>query len=272
MGAYERWAAANQKPSELVNALNEARTGAQSLIASFQPAEAPAAAAQTAAVSQAQGPKPAAEHAETTKPKGIFAFLDHDSDFVDRTGWEELAREDKDYSDLVSSFENLTSKISIGQKLSQKQKRATRLSPQRFAAIAKAIEDGKISLPDLDLPSDKDYTAVWALVDSGSAVHVVDSSKTFPNVKVQPPPANHKGFAVAGGTRIKHGGFVTTDAVTNEGQHKTITWKNAAVALPILSAHELARDGHRVNYDENESYIENKRTGEITQFIQKACV
>ena len=41
------------------------------------------------------------------------------------------------------------------------------------------------------------------------------------------------------------------------------------MAMPILSTHELARHGHRIVYDENEGYIINKTTGDVTKFIQQ---
>ena len=70
---------------------------------------------------------------------------------------------------------------------SHKKRRATRLSPQRIAAIAQAVSKGEISLPDLELPTNKDYVSVWALVDPGSAVHVVDAPRVFPGASVEPP-------------------------------------------------------------------------------------
>ena len=59
---------------------------------------------------------------------------------------------------------------------------------------------------------------------------------------------------------------------TSEGQAGTITWKNAQVAMPILSTHELARNGNRVLYDEDHGYIINKLTGKTTKFIHAAGV
>ena len=44
---------------------------------------------------------------------------------------------------------------------------------------------------------------------------------------------------------------------------------NASVAMPILSTHELAKNGHRLEYDEDYGYIVNKQTGEKTRFIQR---
>ena len=44
------------------------------------------------------------------------------------------------------------------------------------------------------------------------------------------------------------------------------------VALPILSTHELARNGARLEYDEKEGFIRNKATNKTTRFIQHAGV
>ena len=139
-------------------------------------------------------------------------------------------------------------------------------------ALAKDINEGRLTLPELDLPSDKDYVAVWALVDSGSSVHVVDASQVFPKSKVLPPPKGHKGFTVADGTKVEHGGFVHTNIRTVEGENKTIRWKNAKVAMPILSTHELARNGSKLEYDEDHGIIHNKATGATTKFYQAAEV
>ena len=48
-----------------------------------------------------------------------------------------------------------------------------KLSPSRITAIAEQVKNGTITLPELELPTDKDWLAVWALVDSCSSVHVM---------------------------------------------------------------------------------------------------
>ena len=48
--------------------------------------------------------------------------------------------------------------------------------------------------------------------------------------------------------------------------------ENAKVAMPILSTHELARHGAKLEYDEDEGVIRNKQTGRTTQFYQHAGV
>ena len=90
----------------------------------------------------------------------------------------------------------------------------------------------------------------------------------FPKSKVFPPPKGHKGFEVASGQRISHDGFVYTDVKTAEGEDRTIRWKNAKVAMPILSTHEIARNGSRLEYDEDFGFIHNKKSGTSTKFWQ----
>ena len=107
--------------------------------------------------------------------------------------FQEIANQDEDHDDLVESLKQLAHNVQIGPKPSQKMAKATRLSPQRITAIARDINSGKIKLPDLDLPTDKDYVAVWALVDSGSSVHVVNAEQICPGAKIHPPPPGHGG-------------------------------------------------------------------------------
>ena len=164
-------------------------------------------------------------------------------------------------------------KIKSGPKLSQEKiNKIPKLSPQRIAAIAKKVEKGEVQLPDLDLPSDADYVAIWSLVDSGSSVNVVDATKLFPKSKVHPPPPGHKGFTVANGVRIPHRGFVHTEIQTVEGEKYVVRWKNAAVSMPILSTHAMARNTKRLEYDEDEGIIRDKLTGKTTKFYQAGSV
>ena len=97
----------------------------------------------------------------------------------------------------------------------------------------------------------------------------MNASKVFPGAARLPPPKGHPGFTVADGKRIPHGGFVKTHVRTAEGKDKIINWKHADVAVQILSTHELARNGHKLEYDEDEGTITNKTTGEVTKFVQR---
>ena len=51
-----------------------------------------------------------------------------------------------------------------------------------------------------------------------------------------------------------------------------IRWRNSEVAMHILSTHELARNQNTLEYDEDEGWIKNKRTGHKTHFIQREGV
>ena len=48
--------------------------------------------------------------------------------------------------------------------------------------------------------------------------------------------------------------------------------EHANVAMPILSTHELARNNHRLEYDEHEGLIRHKPTGRTNKIIQRAGV
>ena len=90
------------------------------------------------------------------------------------------------------------------------------------------------------MDNDDDYIAVWALLDSGSSVHVVDAAKFFPKAKVHKPRQDSRGFTVASGAKIPDLGTVETPVKTVEGVKSKVVWKNANVAMPILSTHEIA--------------------------------
>ena len=59
---------------------------------------------------------------------------------------------------------------------------------------------------------------------------------------------------------------------TREGEDRIIVWENAKVAMPILSTHELARNGKQVLYDEDHGVIIDKKTGKTSKVIAAAGV
>ena len=89
---------------------------------------------------------------------------------------------------------------------------------------------------------------------------------------MEPPSPGHRGWAGANGSRIPHLGVVKTHVRTREGEDKIVHYKNAKVDLPILSTHQLARNGHRLEYDEDDGVIRNKSTGRTTGFMACAGV
>ena len=95
----------------------------------------------------------------------------------------------------------------------------------------------------------------------------------LPNARKQAPPKGHAGFTAANGTKIPHGGFVTTPVRFQEGNQRDIQWNNANVDMPILSTKKLNKDGGRLIYDEDEGWSLNKATGGSTHIIPPAgCI
>ena len=197
--------------------------------------------------------------------------MDHDEKLELTHHFTELAN-NNDNDDLIDSLNQLTRRVQIGPKPSQKASKATKLCPQRITAIAKETDSGKLRLPDLALPHDTDYVAVWALVDSGSSIPVANAEQILPSAKVQPPPKGHTRFEVTSGDKLRHNGFIYTDVRTQEGDRNMIRWKHAKVAPPILSTHGLARNGAALEDGEYEGCIKKNATGNTTRLIQTAGV
>ena len=265
-GAYEVWLEENKKPhAAVVAALQVAQEECDHVIASLKPAQA-----------EEPAPAAAAEHAETQQPR-FFAMTTTETShnpFVHPTQWDEFANTDDDHNDLIEAFSELTSNITTGPPQTQRQRKgilkAPRLTPERIAAIAQDINDGKLTLPEVECAHDSDYIAIWALVDSGSTVHAIDAEKLLPKAKRHPPPRGHSGFKAANGGRIPHRGFVDTVVKLQEGDIRTIRWSDTKVELPILSTQQLARNGSKLEYDETEGHVIDKQTGHRNRFIAAA--
>ena len=132
--------------------------------------------------------------------------------------FEPVAPEDNDKDDpdneeeMIQHLKTLAHKVEVqlaGPRLSQSEKRARAkaeaekqcteqkarkpvgppkpLTKKQIRDIVNAINSGQLKLPDLDLENmgDSDLITIWALMDSGSAVHVADVEKHFPNAKVR---------------------------------------------------------------------------------------
>ena len=106
-------------------------------------------------------------------------------------------------------------------------------------------------MSQLEDNSDESFRRVWALVDSGSSVHAVNVPKVFPGARLEAPPAGARGFTCANGSTIPNKGTAVVPFRTDEGLKSAIQWKNADVELPILSTHELARNGRKLLYGED---------------------
>ena len=127
-------------------------------------------------------------------------------------------------------------------------------------------------MPDIDMESDVQWKAVWALLDSGRSVHVANAARHFPGAEIQQPPSNTKGFQTADGKTISNLGHTVTHLRTQEGFRTGVQWKNAKVAMQILSTHEIAKNNKELRDREREGDIVDLQTGHITKFIAAAGV
>ena len=166
-----------------------------------------------------------------------------------------------------------------GNKIKQTPK-GTKIPPKKkaytlkqIAAIAQDINDGKIQLPDIpDFESNEEYECLWALVDSGSSVHVVDMPKVFPGAKIRKPHPQSKGFKVADGSNAPDLGSAIVPARTAEGNNISIQWKNAQVAMPILSTKLLSTGGKGLWYHEHGGSIVDPQACTKSDFVESGGV
>ena len=121
---------------------------------------------------------------------------------------------------------------------------------------------------------DQDLVTVWALLDAGSAVNVVDFEKHFPGIKVKESSAQRKGvkYLTAGGGEIPNRGEGEIHYKTVIGEHKVTVFQNASVGMPILSTNCVAHEGNDITYRKTDGYLTNTTTGKQTPFIEREGV
>ena len=139
---------------------------------------------------------------------------------------------------------------------------------KQIAAIARDINSGKLKLPDITLDSDEENEALWALLDSGSALHVANASKFFPGAKIVKPAPGAPGFKAANDSVIEDKGTFETPIRTDEGLDFHVKWKNADVAMPILSTHEIAKGNRSLEYFEHDGNIHHLESVDVTKFVE----
>ena len=62
---------------------------------------------------------------------------------------------------MVQALAQLTSKIATGPKLTQSQKRrGKQMDMTRILAVAKKVQNGELSMPDLRMESNNEYNAI----------------------------------------------------------------------------------------------------------------
>ena len=169
-------------------------------------------------------------------------------------------------------MQQLTPKIRVGSKIPQKQmKKGRSLSKQPVSKIAQQMKDGIIQLPDLDLESNEDVAAVWALVDSGAGKSCADKSKHFPFVETANRPSNAR-MATANGHELKSRGTFSVQALTAEGQMIKPDFEDTDVEMPIVAVNDISKEDLEVSFRADGSELVSSETGRRSKFVKRRGV
>ena len=108
-----------------------------------------------------------------------------------------------------------------------------------------------------------DWEEIELAVDSG-ATETVMGEDMLMSVETKPGHASKKGvrYEVANGTIIPNLGEKQFKGISEEGTTRGITAQICDVNKGLLSVKKMAKAGNRVVFDEDGSYIEDKRSGE----------
>ena len=121
---------------------------------------------------------------------------------------------------MLSALQQMTSNVSVGPKISQRQRKDQSqrqpIDRRTVAAIAKQVRNGGYNLPDLQLESNDQYEAVWALVDSGAGRSCARRSQHFGRTKSDLKPSSVK-MATASGEELRSRGCFTLNLLSTEG-------------------------------------------------------
>ena len=169
----------------------------------------------------------------------------------------------------MAALRQLTPNIQVGPKKSQKQRK--NVDKDHISKIAQKVRDGIIELPDLNLESNDEYAAVWALIDSGAGKSCANKVKHFPSVKTRNRPSEAR-MATASGEELKSRGVFKVHAVTLEGQSVIPEFEDADVDLPIVAVNDLSKEDTEVIFRHDDSELVNVENGRKSRFTKKRGV
>ena len=114
------------------------------------------------------------------------------------------------------------------------------------------------------------WEEITMYVDSG-ATETVMSEDMLASIKVTDGPASRRGvtYEIANGVRIPNLGERRFKGVIEDGSEKQITAQVCSVNKALLSVSKAVRAGHRVVFDQEGSYIEDKSTGQVTWLVEE---
>ena len=130
----------------------------------------------------------------------------------------------------------------------------------------KTIEPERIST----ISADGEWEEIEFSVDSGATETVAPDSMPE-SIPTNPGPASRKGveYEAANGATIANEGEKKFSAFTEDGREKKMVVQICDVNQGLLSVSKLNAAGNRVMFDDDNSYIQNKSSGEKTHMKRK---
>ena len=180
--------------------------------------------------------------------------------------------EDDDEDEVMAALQQLTPKIRVGPKVSQKKSKASKaMSKSQIAHIAQQVKNGDIDLPSLNLSSNAEYEAVWALVDSGAGKSCANKAKHFAGLRTKNKVSEAR-MATADNHQLKSRGTFEVQATTAEGQIICPKFEDTDVEMPILAVNDISGDDKEVIFRQSRSELVDGNTGTRSRFVKKKGV
>ena len=127
----------------------------------------------------------------------------------------------------------------------------------------------RLILPDIDQKDNREYTYVWALIDSGAGTSVARKSHFPDAVPMQAPKIS---LSTANGERMPNRGAFKVVTMNKAGEQTTRRFYDADVDMPILSVAELSQEGQEgsdVRFRRRDGYVEDNLTKKRDYFVKR---
>ena len=187
--------------------------------------------------------------------------------------------DDDDETEVVKALAALSPNVmkssdrSLPQRVKRYRQRDARpLDVAHVNAIARDVRQGKITLPEVDLESDAEFTCLWALVDSGAGANVARKSH-FPHSEPVDAPAIT--LSAANGELIPNIGAHRVYSRHRDGTQTSRVFYHANVDMPILSVTELTQEGEsgtETRFRKRDGIMVDNATGRRRHFLKRKGV
>ena len=214
-------------------------------------------------------------HAQPLRPPCDYLHHNSFAEIFDDNDYDD---EDDDDEHMLNALRNIASSVKVGPKVSQKKRnnvgRTKPMDKRTIASIAKQVRDGHYNLPDLQLETNNEFEAVWALVDSGAGRSCAKRKEHFPNTRTDLKSSSVR-MATASGQELKSRGCFKLNLLSSEGNPLTQTFEDADVDMPIMSVTELASNGSLgsdVVFRKHDGAIVDVETNATSKFVRRKGV